>query len=158
MYDTNHDADGKTLVRCGGGFGRMGQSKTGSGGCVLLIDIEYLAEHYVKCCAEKIEKRNQCYGEQPRKCNVCGKIFPRKNFRKHLQTHAESQNLQCAKCPKKCRNNKLLASHVRTVHEGKHYLRSCSICGEGFRNNASLIKHQYRNHGKGDLNFSEPPL
>ena len=61
MYDTNHDADGKTLVRCGGGYGRMGQYKSGSVCCVLYFDIEFLIEHYVKCCAEKIEKRNQSY-------------------------------------------------------------------------------------------------
>ena len=61
MYDTNHDDDGKTLVRCGGGYGRMGQYKSGSVGCVLYFDIEFSSEHYVKCCAEKIEKKNQSY-------------------------------------------------------------------------------------------------
>ena len=127
----------------------MGQYKSGSVGCVLYFDIEFLSEHYVKCCAEKIEKRNQSFMEKPRKCNVCGKSPAGRNYWKHLQTH--SKNKLCAKCPKKFSNNWNLASHIRQVHEGVYrYIRACSICGEGFKNSIGLKRHLYRKHGEGD--------
>ena len=149
MYNANHDKN--PLVRCGSGFGGIGKYGI-KGGCRRRMDIEFLSDHYVKCVAKKIQKKER-FKKEMRSCEVCGKVCKgRESYRLHSLRHtSKERNFQCDKCPKKFKTNADVQNHIKRAHEHIYEPQHCPTCGETFKFHSSLAKHQYDVHGIGEL-------
>lgn len=104
---------------------------------------------------EKDENGDDAFAD--RTCNICGKIYSKmKSFRKHLDSHLDSEKVPCKIC------NELfskadLSGHKRTHKRPRKFY--CEICNNGFTLNSSLKKHYKNIHGKNDVkNENEPYL
>ena len=149
MYDASHDRN--PFVRCGSGFGAVSLQRY-RGGCRRRMDIEYLSDHYVKCVADKMKKKESITKEL-NTCEVCGKVIKgRGSYRAHSLTHSNREKtVQCDKCPKKFYSNYDVQNHIKRAHEHKYDPQDCSICGQTFKFGSSIRIHKYKAHGVGDM-------
>ncbi|XP_035221795.1 zinc finger protein 2 homolog isoform X2 [Stegodyphus dumicola] len=80
------------------------------------------------------------------KCDICNLTFKRKyNLTLHKIKHEGSENLECNMCGNIFPKNRFLR-HVM-VHTGERP-HVCNICGRGFRLNRDLKQHSFTHTGE----------
>ena len=80
-------------------------------------------------------------------CPDCGTTMPKKQLRRHMQTHENGEGLICDMCEKSFTSTELLTVHQR-VHENEERV-NCDDCGKVLGKN-SIRRHIMVAHSEGD--------
>lgn len=80
-------------------------------------------------------------------CDFCGKQFSRLSaFKVHLNRHSRSKLYDCGYCARKFVDTSTRAAHQRTHTGEKPCKCTAPSCGQAFRQNVDLYRHQYKAH------------
>lgn len=79
-------------------------------------------------------------------CDICGKVFSKKeSFKSHLEIH-EPQRFPCPQCNKTYAKRIGVAHHIKTKHNNEK-LYKCSQCSERFSHSRNRREHLLAEHG-----------
>lgn len=80
---------------------------------------------------------------EPFQCDQCDKKFhDRSNLLKHLKRHSP-EGFRCKKCPKVCKSEMHLQSHVVTEHSCVDGIFECPVCFKTFVTKSAFQNHHY---------------
>ena len=80
------------------------------------------------------------------RCNLCSKIFSKKNFKYHIRVHINNNRVKCDVCGKEVKKYNLNQHKLIHDHEGRAKKIPCNICGKLVQD-GSLKKHKNIFHG-----------
>ncbi|XP_044743370.1 gastrula zinc finger protein XlCGF57.1-like [Chrysoperla carnea] len=106
------------------------------------LGVHYKSSHKIKpkrctrCPLEfyhplQLEQHEQTHDEKKLICDVCGKVFPKKNkLTRHKKNHTQDRPFTCSICNKCFKTKGSLQTHIKLRHEETDRREMCYICGK----------------------------